>query len=129
MTKKEPQNLTSLNQIRALVMTLTGVEEGPPVRAARRIAAFKVAGKSFLGIENGEVTMTVSLDAEQAKALAAAHPAACEEIWRNHKTILGLRLELSKLPRRKVFELIKESWRFTAGAHSAAIQARHSGVE
>ena len=34
-------------------MTLPEVEEGPPVQAARRIAAFKVAGKSFLGVEKG----------------------------------------------------------------------------
>ncbi len=49
-------------------MTLPEVEEGPPVQAARRMAAFKVAGKSFLGVERGGATITVSLAEKGGKS-------------------------------------------------------------
>jgi hypothetical protein len=68
--------LIEFNELRAIAMTLPEVEEGPPVQAARRIAAFKVAGKSFVGVEKGGVTMTVSLAENEAKALVAEQPDA-----------------------------------------------------
>ena len=99
---------------RAIAMTLPEVEEGPPVQAARRIAAFKVAGKSFVGVEKGGVTMTVSLAEKEAKAVVAEHPDAYEEIWRNGKIFMGLRVDLSKVPARRVRALIEQSWRHSA---------------
>ena len=101
-------------EIRDIAMALPEVEEGPPVRAARRIAAFKAAGKSFIGIEKGGTTMTVSLDEKEAKAFAAENPHAYEEIWRNKKMFLGLRVLLSEVPVNRVRELIEKSWRHTA---------------
>ena len=95
-------------------MTLPEVEEGPPVQAARRIAAFKVAGKSFIGVEKGGVTLTASLPEKEAKAIAAGRPDAYEEIWRNGKVFMGLRVDLSKIPSRELRELIERSWRHSA---------------
>jgi hypothetical protein len=106
--------LVGLNELRAIAMTLPEVKEGPPVQAARRIAAFKVAGKSFVGLEKGGLTMTVSLVEKEAKAVAAEHPDAYEEIWRNGKIFMGLRVDLSKVPARRVRELIEKSWRHSA---------------
>ena len=106
--------MISLSKLRAIAMTLPEVEEGPPVQAARRIAAFKVAGKSFVGVEKGGVTMTVSLAEKEAKAIAADHPAAYEEIWRNGKIFMGLRVDLSEVPAREVRELIEKAWRHSA---------------
>jgi hypothetical protein len=106
--------LISLSELRAFAMTLPEVEEGPPVQSARRIAAFKVAGKSFVGVEKGGVTMTVSLAEKESKAIAAGHPAAYEEIWRNGKIFMGLRVDLSKVPPRQVRALIEKSWRHSA---------------
>jgi hypothetical protein len=120
--------LTGLKEIRAFVMTLPAVEEGPAVRAAHRIAAFKVAGKSFLGVEEGEAAITFSLGEEQARALVAEHPEAYEEIWRNRETFMGLRVELSKVPARRVRELIEKSWRHSAPKRIVAAyekQERH----
>ena len=88
--------MIGLSDLRAIAMALPEVEEGQPVQAARRIAAFKVAGKSFLGVEKGCVTMTVSLAQKEAKAVAAEHPGAYEEIWRNGKIFMGLRVDLSR---------------------------------
>lgn len=60
--------MIGLNEVRAIAMTLPEVEEGPPVQAARRMAAFKVAGKSFLGVERGGATITVSLAEKGGKS-------------------------------------------------------------
>jgi hypothetical protein len=101
-------------------MTLPEVVEGPPVPAARRIAAFKVAGKSFVGVEKEGMTMTVSLPEKEAKAIAAEHPDAYEEIWRSGKIFMGLRVDLSRVPGRRVHELIETSWRHSAPKHIVA---------
>jgi hypothetical protein len=103
-----------LSEIRALAMKLPEVEEGPPVEAARRIAAFKVAGKSFVGVEKGGATMTVSLGVKEAKEVPAKHPEAYEDIWRDGKKFMGLRVYLSKVPARQLGELIEKSWRHSA---------------
>ena len=106
--------MIGLTEIRAIAMALPQVEEGPPVRAARRIAAFKVAGKSFLGLETGGKTMTISLPEKEAKALLAKNPKAYEEIWRNGKTFMGVRVDLSAISADQLRQLIEMSWRHSA---------------
>jgi YjbR len=105
-----------LNEIRAIAMALPQVEEGPPVRAAHRIASFKVAGKSFVGVETGGKSMTVSLPEKEANAFAAEDPGAYEEIWRNEKIFMGLRVDLSRVSDRCVRDLIESSWRYSGPA-------------
>jgi hypothetical protein len=109
-------------------MSLPEVEEGRPVQAARRIAAFKVAGKSFVGVEAGEAMMTFSLGEKEAKAVAAEHPGAYEEIWRQGKIFMGLRVELSKVPARLVRELIEKSWRHSAPKRIVAAYDKQSSA-
>jgi hypothetical protein len=106
--------MIELKELRAMVMSLPEVEEGPPVPAARRIVAFKAGGKSFLGVEKGGLTLTVSLAEEEAKAMAAAHPDAYEEIWRNGTTFMGLRVHMFKLRSCELREVIERSWRHSA---------------
>ena len=112
--------MIGLAEIRAIAMALPQVEEGPPVRAARRIAAFKVAGKSFVGVEAGGTSMTVSLPEKEGKAIAAEHPKAYQEIWRNGKTFMGLRVNLSAVSADRVRDLIERSWRHSVPARSTA---------
>ena len=112
--------MIGLSELRTMAMALPEVEEGAPVPAARRIASFKVAGKSFVGVEKGGTTMTVSLAESDAKALAAEHPNAYQEIWRNGKTFMGLRVDLSRVPVRRVRELIEKSWCHSAPQHIVA---------
>jgi len=106
--------MIGLRELRDAALNLPEVEEGPPVRAAHRIASFRVAGKSFLGLETGGVRITVRLAEEEAKAVAAEHPDACEEIWRDGKAFMGLRVDLSRMPARRVRELIRKSWSYNA---------------
>lgn len=56
--EKEFSKLIELARIRAIAMALPEVQEGPPVPVAHRIAAYKVAGKSFLGLEKSWPRMT-----------------------------------------------------------------------
>ena len=106
--------MIDLADIRAIAMALPQVEEGPPVRSARRIAAFKVAGKSFVGVETGGKTMTVSLSEKEAKSFQAKNPKVYEEIWRNGQTFLGLRVDLSAISVDLMRDLIESSWRHSA---------------
>ncbi len=62
-------------------------------------------------MENDGVSMTLRLTETEAKAVAAEHPGAYEEIWRNGKIFMGLQVNLSKVPSRRVRELIQRSWR------------------
>ncbi|MGA9720322.1 MAG: MmcQ/YjbR family DNA-binding protein [Acidobacteriaceae bacterium] len=97
-----------------MAMILPEVEEGPPIPAARRIASFKVAGKSFVGVEMGGTSMTVSLSEKEARAVVAEHPGAYEETWRYGKIFMGLRVDLSKVSAQRTRELIERSWRHSA---------------
>jgi len=106
-------------EIRAIAMALPQVEEGPPVRAARRIAGFKVAGKSFVGVEAGGRSMTISLPEKEARAIALEDPKAYEEIWRNRKTFMGLRVDLKAISADRVRDLIERSWRHNAPVRRA----------
>lgn len=112
--------MVGLTEIRAIAMALPRVEEGPPVPAARRIAGFKVAGKSFVGVEVGGRSMTISLPEKEGKAIAAENPKAYEEIWRNGKTFMGLRVDLSAVSAHRVRDLIERSWLHCAPGGKAA---------
>lgn len=112
--------MISLAEIRAIALALPEVEEGGPVPAARRTAAFKAAGKSFLGVETGGKSITLSLPEKEGRALAAKNPVAFEEIWRSGKTFMGLRVDLSAIPADQVRALIEASWRHNISARRAA---------
>lgn len=112
--------MIELSRIRAIAMALPEVEEGPPVPAARRIAAYKVAGKSFVGLEQGGVTMTIRLPEKEAKMVAREVPDAYEEIWRSGTKFMGLRVDLSRISSGWVRELIEMSWRYSAPKHVVA---------
>ncbi len=58
--------------------------------------------------------MTVALDEKEARAFAAENPKVYEEIWRDQKIFLGLRVFLSEVPVTTVPNLIERSWRHTA---------------
>jgi hypothetical protein len=106
--------MVGIDEIRAFALALPEVDEGPQVRTARRIAAFKVSGKSFVGLEKGGKTMTISLGEVEAKHLMADQPEGYEAIWRNGTKFMGLRVDLLKVTDAQVQELIKRSWRHCA---------------
>jgi len=64
-------------------------------------------------VEKGGLTMTLSLAEDDARSIAAAHPNACQEIWRNDK-FMGLRLDLSKISFHELRKMIELSWLHSA---------------
>jgi hypothetical protein len=72
--------------------------------------------------------MTVSLAEEEAKAVAAERPDGYEEIWRHRTIFMGLRVDLSKIPARRVRELIAKSWRHSAPKRVVAAYDKLAGL-
>ena len=64
--------------------------------------------------------MTVSLPEKEARDIAAEVPKAYEEIWRNGKTFMGLRVDLSAISADRVRDLIERSWRRSAPKRRAS---------
>jgi hypothetical protein len=112
--------MIAIDKIRECAMALPGATEGPAVRAANRIAAFKVGGKSFAGVEKGGATLTLSFEETLGKAIAAEQSSAYEEISGRGGKFMGLRVDLSKVSARRVCQLIEQSWRFCAPKQAIA---------
>ncbi len=112
--------MVGLDDTRKIAMALEGVDEGPPVPAARRVASFKVAGRSFLGVETGGKSATVCLPEDVAKVFVAMEPKAYEEIWRNGTAFMGLRVDLTRVPKERVRKLIESSWQYCVGPRRVA---------
>lgn len=100
-----------VDELRRYALTLPGVEEGRPVPAARRVASFKVGGKSFLGVEKGERFITLSVAEADAREVIASQPAAYEAIWRRGQLFVGLRVDLMQVGPERAKGLIELSWR------------------
>jgi len=106
--------VVGLDEVRAFALALPEVEEGPSLPAARRMAAFKVHGKSFLGIGNGGQWMTASLSAADVHAFISGRPEAFQEIRRSGRGLMGLRVDLSTTSPLEAREVIERSWRHCA---------------
>lgn len=119
--------MITVDQIRACALSLPEVTEGPPVPAARRIAAFKVAGKSFVGVETGARTMTIALAEDDADDATRDAPRAFEPITRNGK-VLGLRVDLSRVTTTRARALIEQSWAHAAPKRLVEARARNTPV-
>lgn len=116
--------MISLEKIRDLTLRLPDVVEGPPVKAARRIAAFKVNGKSFLGIEAGEKLMTLSFDPEQAASLQAKSPDMIQLVTGRQGHIVGIRINLEHASISQIAALVEASWRHTKETHGRVRRSR-----
>ncbi|HZE34578.1 MAG TPA: MmcQ/YjbR family DNA-binding protein [Actinoallomurus sp.] len=101
--------MITLDDIRRFATAFPEVEES----AHFRQPAFKVRGKAFAGGEKGEATAVFSISQEEAAAAVADDPAVYEEVWRNAATrsFVGLRVDLSKVSRERVEELVEHAWR------------------
>lgn len=78
-----------------------------------RLPSFKVKGKPFAGVEKGGATAVFSVSQEEAAQAVADDPAIYEEVWRTAATkiFVGLRVDLAKVSRERVQELVEHAWR------------------
>jgi hypothetical protein len=103
----------TLDDVRRFATALPEVEEFTHFRFAQPV--FNVAGKPFAGGggSRGETTAVFSVSQEEAATAVADDPATYEEVWRPgaKKSLIGLRVDLSKVSAERVQELVEHAWR------------------
>ena len=97
-----------LADIRSYAMALPDVVEKPHFR----LPGFRVADRLLAHLEKGETHAIVCVGQAEARAAAAEQPDIFEEVWREHGRIfVGLRVDLAKIPEKRMQELIENAWR------------------
>ena len=96
-----------LADIRGYAMALPDVIEQPHFR----LPGFRVADKLLAHLEKGDAHAIVCVGQEEATAAAADEPDAYEEVWRNGRFFVGLRVDLAKVTEQRMRELIEHAWR------------------
>ena len=97
-----------LADVRSYAMALPDVVEKPHFR----LPGFRVADRLLAHLEKGETHAIVCVGQAEARAAAAEQPDIFEEVWREHGRIfVGLRVDLAKIPEKRMQELIENAWR------------------
>jgi hypothetical protein len=94
-----------------LLTALPEVEETSHFRF--RAPVFKVRGRTFLGLGQGETTAVFCISEQQANDAAAADPAACAAVRRQdaRRTFLGLQVDLRNVSEERIRWLVERAWR------------------
>lgn len=101
--------MITLDDIRRYARALPEVEEATHFR----LPSFKVRGKGFITVQQGNTHALLAVDQAEATALAAADPDVYEEVWRkgNGRIFVGVRVDLAKVSSEHVRELVEHAWR------------------
>ena len=100
-----------LADIRSYAMALPDVVEKPHFR----LPGFRVADKLLAHLEKGDAHAILCVSQVEAKTAATDQPDVCEEVWRQSGQIfVGLRVDLAKVTKRRMQELIEQAWRHRA---------------
>jgi hypothetical protein len=99
--------MITLADIRSYAMALPDVVEKPHFR----LPGFRVADKLLAHLEKGDAHAIVCVGQAEAKAAAADQPDVYEEVWRNGRIFVGLRVDLAKVTKERMQELIEHAWR------------------
>lgn len=108
--------MITLDDVRGFATAFPEVEESTHFRFGQPV--FRVAGKPFAGGggSKGETSAVFSVNQQEAATAVADDPAIYEEIWRPgaRKSLVGLRVDLGKVSKERVKELVEHAWRNTA---------------
>jgi hypothetical protein len=96
-----------LDDIRSYAMALPEVVEQPHFR----LPGFRVADKLLAHLEKGDAHAIVCVGQAEATTAAADQPDVYEEVWRNGRVFVGLRVDLAKVAQERMQELIEHAWR------------------
>lgn len=101
-------------EIRRLATAFPEVEEF--THHLFKVPGYRVGGKAFAGMDKGQRTAVFSVPHQEAAAAVAEEPSIYEEVWRNAATrsFVGLRVDLAKVSKEHVRDLIERAWRNTA---------------
>ena len=102
--------MITLADIRDAAMALPEVEE----KTHFRLPGFRVADKLLVHLEKGDAHAIVCLGRAEAEAAAAEQPDVYEEVWRQGRIFVGLRVDLAEVTRQRMAELIEHAWRHRA---------------
>ncbi len=113
--------MTDLAELRGVAMALPGVVETTHFR----LPTFTVAGKGFVTVERGGTSAILSLGEPQAAELAASEPELFEEVRRNERVFVGVRvLDLAAVPADRLRRLVEAAWRAKAPKN---LQSQYAG--
>ncbi|RLP98018.1 MmcQ/YjbR family DNA-binding protein [Micromonospora sp. CV4] len=96
-----------LADLRSYAMALPEVVEKPHFR----LPGFRVADKLLAHLERGDAHAIVCVGQAEASTAAADQPDIYEEVWRNGRIFVGLRVDLCKVTEERMRELIEHAWR------------------
>jgi hypothetical protein len=101
--------MVTLDDIRRYARALPEVEEATHFR----LPSFKVRGKGFITVQQGDAYALLAVGQAEAAALAAADPEVYEEVWRNGggRIFVGVRVDLAKVSGERARELVEHAWR------------------
>lgn len=99
--------MITLADLRSHAMALPDVVEKPHFR----LPGFRVADKLLAHLEKGDVHAIVCVGEAEARTAAADQPDVYEEVWRNGRIFVGLRVDLSRVTQQRMQELIEQAWR------------------
>ena len=99
--------MITLADIRGYAMALPDVVEQPHFR----LPGFRVADKLLAHLEEGGAHAIVCVGQEEAKTAAAKEPDIYQEVWRNGRIFVGLRVDLASVTRKRMQQLIEHAWR------------------
>ena len=102
--------MIGLADIRSYAMALPDVVEKPHFR----LPGFRVADKLLAHLEKGDTHAIVCVGQKEAKTAAVQEPEIYEEVWRNGRIFVGLRVDLAKVTEKRMRELIEHAWRHRA---------------
>ena len=100
--------------LRRCATALPEVEEFTHFRFG--VPLWKVRGKTFAGLENGEMGAVFCVSPDEAAAAVADDPAVYAVVHRSdaRRSFLGLSVQLAAVSEDRVRELIEHAWRHNA---------------
>jgi hypothetical protein len=96
-----------LADIRGYAMALPDVAEKPHFR----LPGFRVADRLLAHLEKGDAHAIVCVGQVEAETAAAREPDVYEQVWRNGRIFVGLRVDLARVTEERMRELIEHAWR------------------
>lgn len=99
--------MITLADIRGYAMALPDVVEKPHFR----LPGFRVADKLLAHLDKGDTHAIVCVGQSEAEAAAAEQPDVYEEVWRDGRIFVGLRVDLRKVTKKRMQALIEHAWR------------------
>ena len=99
--------MITFDVMRGYAMALPEVEE----KSHFRLPGFRVADKLLAHLEKGDTHAIVCVSQDEAKAASAEQPDVYQEVWRDGRIFVGLRVDLTKATKKRMQELIEHAWR------------------